>query len=569
MVTKINRAGLQFLLIFPIAMLALTGCKPPGARALLAGKKRLDSGQPAAAIEPLQKAVNLLPDNADAWNYLGLAYHANNQPNEAAQAYQQALTLDPNLVEAYYSLGCLLLEQGNPAAAKTALTTYTMSQPRDANGWLRLASACWRTRDVSGAERGYAEALKLDNRNPEALNGVGLTLLSHNRATDAQAYFAAAVKVDSSYAPALLNLASVQHQYLGNKRAALQSYRDYLKLKPEPDNAAAVVAIATALEAELSPPKPTPPPQPPTPTPTPVVVVPKPVVPTPPKPKPTPPPVATTKTNPPPAAPKTNPPVAVVVTSPPPPVVEATNVAVAPSNPPPPAITLPLTNVPPPVVVSNPPIQIEVISNIPVRVAVTNPPPQTTPPATQTVTQVTKPLAPTPKSYQPYKYRAAIKFKPGNRSEAEKFFTQGLEAQKDKRLPDALTAFHAATQADPAYFRAYYNLGWTAYALKDWTTALEAYETALMLEPDSADTRFNFALALKQANHPQDAANELEILLTKRPNDDAAHLMLANLYAQQLNVPSLARPHYQKVLELNPRHPQATLIRYWLSENTP
>ena len=60
---------------------------------------------------------------------------------------------------------------------------------------------------------------------------------------------------------------------------------------------------------------------------------------------------------------------------------------------------------------------------------------------------------------------------------------------------------------------------------------------------------------------------ELEKLLTAHPEEARAHLSLANLYAQQLNQPSLARPHYLKVLAIDPRHPQATAIRYWLAAN--
>ena len=51
------------------------------------------------------------------------------------------------------------------------------------------------------------------------------------------------------------------------------------------------------------------------------------------------------------------------------------------------------------------------------------------------------------------------------------------------------------------------------------------------------------------------------------PGEARAHVALANLYAQQLGQPARAREHYLRLLELDPQHPQATAIRYWLEAN--
>jgi len=93
------------------------------------------------------------------------------------------------------------------------------------------------------------------------------------------------------------------------------------------------------------------------------------------------------------------------------------------------------------------------------------------------------------------------------------------------------------------------------------------YEYALAVKPGSVDARYNFALALQQANYPRDAGDELLEILNENPGEVRAHLLLANLYARQLNQPKLARQHYLKVLETEPRHPKAPEIRYWLAAN--
>ena len=64
-----------------------------------------------------------------------------------------------------------------------------------------------------------------------------------------------------------------------------------------------------------------------------------------------------------------------------------------------------------------------------------------------------------------------------------------------------------------------------------------------------------------------DAVNELEKITAENPDEVRAQLALGNLYAQQLRDATQAREHYLKVLQLDPRNPQATDIHYWLLQN--
>src|SRR2546428_10067450 len=69
-----------------VAWVWLSGCAPPGPRALLQGKRLIDQGRYPQAVAQLEKATALLPKNALAWNYLGLAYHGSQQAEQAAKA---------------------------------------------------------------------------------------------------------------------------------------------------------------------------------------------------------------------------------------------------------------------------------------------------------------------------------------------------------------------------------------------------------------------------------------------------------------------------------------------------
>ena len=233
----------------------LSGCAPPGPRALLEGEKLIREEKYGQAVEKLELATRLLPRHAPAWNHLGLAYHGQQKPEQALRAYRKALSLDHKLASTRYNLGCLFLEQNNATAAVDELTSYTLLQSRSLDGWLKLGSAQLRARRLDSAERSFKNALELHPRHPEALNGLGVIQLQRKRVPDALYCFNLALAQNPRYSPALLNLAVVTHQSLNNRSLALQKYREYLALQPRPANWEAVDATARRLELELNPPR--------------------------------------------------------------------------------------------------------------------------------------------------------------------------------------------------------------------------------------------------------------------------------------------------------------------------
>ncbi len=178
-----------------------------------------------------------------------------------------------------------------------------------------------------------------------------------------------------------------------------------------------------------------------------------------------------------------------------------------------------------------------------------------------------KPAPAAPAIFPHYNYRHPAPPPAGNRAEAEPLFIRAAAAQKDGDPEPALQNYRAAVLRDPAFFEAYHNLGTVAYEAGYLPESLTAFESALALNPRAANSRYNFAIALRKSGFPQDAANELERTLTDETRDVQGHFALGNLYAQQLRQPAKARTHYERVLLLNPDHPQATNLRQWLREH--
>ena len=127
--------------------------------------------------------------------------------------------------------------------------------------------------------------------------------------------------------------------------------------------------------------------------------------------------------------------------------------------------------------------------------------------------------------------------------------------------------YQQAAEMDPSWFEAQFNTGVLAHRLRNYPLALPSYEYALAIQPEAVDARYNFALALKSAGYPKDAAEELKKILAIDASEVRSHLALANIYAQTLKDAAQARQHYQLVLQLDPDNAQSQDIRYWLQEN--
>ena len=584
-------------LVLLLALLA--GCTPSGPRALLEGKRLLERGQYPQAIQKLRKATELLGGtNAVAWGCLGLAYQHDGQAAEAEWAYLRALEHNRDLSEVRFNLGCLRLEQNKLEAAKADFTACTLARPNASEAYLKLGSAQLRSREPGAAEKSFSEALRLNPRNPEALNGLGLARLQRGRVGEAAQCFEKALQHQPDYPPAVLNLAIVAHQYLRDRPLALQRYREYLALKPTPANAEALAPTVRQLEQELTPPvrraptsavaqlnaKPAPPRLPATnvtrvasaPKAEPAQTAPRQVATHAPKPAP----VVATAT-----------PAVVQVTKPP----AEPSPKRAPDTPPAP-VQSQLSPAEPSVTKSSAPTHVAApkpakrgfferinplnLFRSPQSTAARTTPldyssqplqaPPTRPGAiTVEPTDISPSAPPPPGPPGRYASESPAASAPGNRSEAERFFAQGVKAHQARRLPEAIQAYRTATRQDPSLFEAHYNLGLVATEAGNLPLALAAYENALAIRPRSLDARYNLALVLKDARRLNDAVRELQRVLAYYPNETRTHLALGNLYAQQFGQPAKARQHYLKVLELEPRYPQAGSIRYWLAANPP
>ncbi|HEY3854167.1 MAG TPA: tetratricopeptide repeat protein [Verrucomicrobiae bacterium] len=599
MTTKKRGQNVAALFVVGVTAAFLTACGPPGSRDLHRGEKALQSGDYDSAITKFSDAVRTLSSappsvQSKALGFLGLAYQQAGQLEPASQAYLRALKLDHNNEAVDYNLGCLRLAQSNYPGAIDYFTTCLSLNPRGVNGYLKLGTVRYRialekigaerARQLESARREFEAAEKIAPT-AEGANSIGMLELQRRNGgaeavRTAAADFQTAIERDAHYGPALLNLAILNQQNLGQPKKALQLYLQYLALQPPPPHAKEVAKVAQQLNLDTritigadAGGTPEPAHRVTTPannsTPAPVKATPaephsaKVVKPAPePDPGSEPQIVAVPAQTP---APPPTPPPKTIQPTPEPVPTPAQEPAPPPASLSPAEITSPAQPV-----VSNPAAPTNQIS-APQTVA-----PASSQPEHKSFGQKLNPLhwfsgksqksAPTPAvgKIERYKYPQRITSIPGNRPEAERLFGLGAAARQQGNLTEALTDFRQATEVDSSYFDASLSLSLTAVDAGDYDTALKSLFRTLTLRENSADARYAFAWVLEKRGYYIDAANELDKLLSAHPKEVRGHLLLGNLDAEKLGKTKQAKQHYAKVLELDPDNSQASAIRAWI-----
>jgi Flp pilus assembly protein TadD len=121
---------------------------------------------PAAAIEPLQKAAALLPNEARPQFLLGWAYERSGKPPLAIEHYRAAEKLDEKNSDIHFALGRVLLTSNQPGEAETEFRAAIASDSSNAQAHLALsqALAAQKQSEEAAAELGtYLEAQPNDS----------------------------------------------------------------------------------------------------------------------------------------------------------------------------------------------------------------------------------------------------------------------------------------------------------------------------------------------------------------------------------------------------------------------
>jgi tetratricopeptide (TPR) repeat protein len=186
------------------------------------------------ASKAFDKAVQLKPDNPQAWKSLAGALSASGRTDAALLAYRHVLKLDPRDADAAFQSGELLVNLGRLEEAVGCFNRCDELHPDHASVLAKRGHVLHNLRRFEEALADNRRAHALNPNNPHVCSNIGASLQSLRRDDEALAWFDRALGLRPDFAQAALNkaLGLVQLGRLEEATAALDRARAI-----DPDNA--------------------------------------------------------------------------------------------------------------------------------------------------------------------------------------------------------------------------------------------------------------------------------------------------------------------------------------------
>src|SRR3989449_7742459 len=121
-----------------------------------------------AALAAFRRAIELVPEYADAHNNLGLVLSKMGQEKEATEAFQEALRVDPAMAEVYNNLGFMYHTSGKFDRAAEMFGQAIQSSTDSALAYTNLGNSFYKMKQTEKAVEAWRRALELDPMNENA-----------------------------------------------------------------------------------------------------------------------------------------------------------------------------------------------------------------------------------------------------------------------------------------------------------------------------------------------------------------------------------------------------------------
>ncbi len=198
----------------------------------------------------LDKALDIEPESALVWNYLG-TWHTNKQEyNKAEECYLKAIGYDASLTHAYNNLGLAYVETGRYDEAEEMCRIAIRIDSTYALAYNNLGNAYLKTNRLEEAAQLFRLTIQYDPTYAYAHNNLGLTQYYNEEYQAAQSSFQKAIDLDPTYATAYANLGNV---YRRNEQFS-EAKKNYLEaIRLDPTNAVAYnnIGLVYYMEGQL------------------------------------------------------------------------------------------------------------------------------------------------------------------------------------------------------------------------------------------------------------------------------------------------------------------------------
>jgi tetratricopeptide (TPR) repeat protein len=179
-----------------------------------------------------QKAVALVPNDAEAHNNLGITLQDLGRLEDAQASYRRAIAIEPYLAEAHSNLANMLQEIGKLEDAEIIYRKAIAIKPEYAQAHNNLGLTLQKIGKLKESETSYKKAIAIKPEYAEAHSNLGLTLQELGRLDEAEASHRKAIAIKPEHAEAHNNL-GLTLQKLGKLKEAETSHKKAIAIKPE------------------------------------------------------------------------------------------------------------------------------------------------------------------------------------------------------------------------------------------------------------------------------------------------------------------------------------------------
>jgi tetratricopeptide (TPR) repeat protein len=190
---------------------------------LAAGLLQEQRGWYEEAARDFSRAVELEPNNGEAWNRLAATYTSTNRLDEAIAIYEKAVQAQPNYYAPYIDFGLFYYYRGSFKEAEQLFRRVIAIAPGLAKGHMCLGLALKGLGRLEEAERSLLASLRLQET-PQVLTDLGALYYQEERFSEAATYFRKSLSAEPPNALRYANLGDAYRRG-GQLQAAAESYR--------------------------------------------------------------------------------------------------------------------------------------------------------------------------------------------------------------------------------------------------------------------------------------------------------------------------------------------------------